>query len=561
MYDNTLLIMAKYFEPILQIRRALVCVSAGALMMMMGSCKTTQTATPVKYERPPIVETTQQQLETESVMIEAKMEQMTGDVEDAIAKYRSILDRVPDYAPAHYEMAQIMGAQNRLDSAVYHCQRAVGAADTNKWYHLLMAELYAKKLDAKSCIAEWESIVRLYPDVLEYYYELSNAYLMIPNIPKSIETLNRVEKKIGVTEPISLQKQKLWEAMKRPDKALKEVEALADAMPADTKYNAMIAQLWMTQGNLDEAKKYFDKVLAVDPDDSYTNLSLAQYYKEKRDEDNSYQCLKKGLENSDLTTQSKLMIIGNFYDTKNLSPRTAQLFESVLQTADDTVAYALFYGNILMRQEKYAEAARQFKIHLARDSSQYSTWEALLICESDLEGKEEELLDHARRASALFPLHVLPYYLQGYYAVQKDDYIEALNYFQQCEKVGFTNGYLEAECYALMSVSFHEVGDDDAAFVYMDKYLVMHPDDPEMLNNYAYYLAEAGRDLEKAEAMAKKAVAKNPRSAVYLDTYAWVLYKMGRREEAKPVMLKALRAEGGNHQEVYQQHWKEINNE
>ncbi|MFQ3610180.1 MAG: tetratricopeptide repeat protein [Fimbriimonadales bacterium] len=52
------------------------------------------------------------------------------------------------------------------------------------------------------------------------------------------------------------------------------------------------------------------------------------------------------------------------------------------------------------------------------------------------------------------------------------------------------------------------------------------------LNDYAYMLAEEGRDLERALKMAQKAVAIKSGQGAYYDTLGWVLYKLGRYEEA-----------------------------
>lgn len=52
------------------------------------------------------------------------------------------------------------------------------------------------------------------------------------------------------------------------------------------------------------------------------------------------------------------------------------------------------------------------------------------------------------------------------------------------------------------------------------------------LNNYAYTLAELGKDLEKALELVNRAIAIKSMQGSYYDTRAWVYYKMGRYEEA-----------------------------
>lgn len=61
-----------------------------------------------------------------------------------------------------------------------------------------------------------------------------------------------------------------------------------------------------------------------------------------------------------------------------------------------------------------------------------------------------------------------------------------------------------------------------------------------VLNNYAYFLALAERDLERALAMAERAISLEQGNSTYLDTYAWILYRLGRYDEAKKAMQQAL---------------------
>jgi Tfp pilus assembly protein PilF len=65
-----------------------------------------------------------------------------------------------------------------------------------------------------------------------------------------------------------------------------------------------------------------------------------------------------------------------------------------------------------------------------------------------------------------------------------------------------------------------------------------------VLNNYAYFLAELGQELEKAEEMARKVIEKEADNTTFLDTYAWVLYKRGKSKEAAKVMESVLKGGG-----------------
>ncbi len=66
------------------------------------------------------------------------------------------------------------------------------------------------------------------------------------------------------------------------------------------------------------------------------------------------------------------------------------------------------------------------------------------------------------------------------------------------------------------------------------------PDDPGINNDLGYLYADQGKNLEKAEAMIRKALAEDPDNYAYLDSLGWVLFKRGKAEEARTSLEKAV---------------------
>jgi tetratricopeptide (TPR) repeat protein len=58
------------------------------------------------------------------------------------------------------------------------------------------------------------------------------------------------------------------------------------------------------------------------------------------------------------------------------------------------------------------------------------------------------------------------------------------------------------------------------------------------LNNYAYFLAEENKDLDKALKMAEEVMKTDWDNETYIDTYAWVLHKLGKHKQAYKEMLR-----------------------
>jgi predicted Zn-dependent protease len=200
-----------------------------------------------RYRRAPILEVTAEELSNDSALIDATAQMLVGKQEEAAEGYRALLKRSPGYAPAHYGLGRLYLASGWMDSALYHTRIACHQDGDNRWYRIQLARIYEQMRDGKNLTATWEELVKRYPDETEFYYNLSNAYLLNNNVPSSIEVLDRLEKRFGITETVSLQKQKLWNAIDKPDKARKELEKLAAAVPSEPRYSAILAESFMNE--------------------------------------------------------------------------------------------------------------------------------------------------------------------------------------------------------------------------------------------------------------------------------------------------------------------------
>ena len=71
----------------------------------------------------------------------------------------------------------------------------------------------------------------------------------------------------------------------------------------------------------------------------------------------------------------------------------------------------------------------------------------------------------------------------------------------------------------------------------------------------------ADKNLKKAEKMSYRAITAEANNPIYLDTYAWILYKQKRYEDAKAYIDMALEylKDGGDPDEEIRHHAEKIN--
>ncbi len=70
--------------------------------------------------------------------------------------------------------------------------------------------------------------------------------------------------------------------------------------------------------------------------------------------------------------------------------------------------------------------------------------------------------------------------------------------------------------------------------------------DAQAYNNFAYSIIERNDDPVFAKNLAQKAITLEPESAAYLDTYGWILYKLGDIETAIKFIRRSIEIEDSN---------------
>ena len=92
----------------------------------------------------------------------------------------------------------------------------------------------------------------------------------------------------------------------------------------------------------------------------------------------------------------------------------------------------------------------------------------------------------------------------------------------------------------MLGDALHEIGEPLRAFAAYDKSLERLPDNLTVINNYAYYLAEANENLPHALELSTRLMELAPMEPNFMDTHAWVLYKNGQYPEALDFITQAL---------------------
>ncbi|MEI6748295.1 MAG: tetratricopeptide repeat protein [Bacteroidales bacterium] len=478
-----------------------------------------------------------------ATFIEAGKAKMLGDITTATRLYNTCILADPENDAAYYELAAIYLDQNDASTAFRLSEKAYQLDEHNPWYGLQLLEVYRQLRKHSEAVKLAQHLAKEHPENPDFLFELADAYLVQNKYSDAIKIYDDIETQLGISEEISIQKQKIYAAQNKPLKAVAELEKLAAAFPDQSRYQALLAEMYMVAKMPEKALAAYQRLAEIDPTNPYIHISLSDFYRQQGDKQRSYDELKLGFANPSLDIDTKIRVMLAYYsiseiylDMKEQAIELAQILRST--HPKDPKSHSM-YADFLVRDNKLDEARNEFRIVLSLDSSKYVIWESVLQIDAQLTDYTA-LQSESSRAIELFPLQPLPYLLNGGAFIQQKKYTEAINSLNSGAKLVTGNDQLLAQFYAYLGDAYNALKDVEASDRAYDKSLMYNPNDPYVLNNYAYYLALRGKNLDKAEPMAKKSTEADPKNPSNIDTYAWVLFKLGKYQDAENVILKAL---------------------
>jgi tetratricopeptide (TPR) repeat protein len=158
-----------------------------------------------------------------------------------------------------------------------------------------------------------------------------------------------------------------------------------------------------------------------------------------------------------------------------------------------------------------------------------------------LQNKDSTLAD-IREAIEIFPNSSNFLYIHGLTAYEAKLYSESGRSIERLLKQGDLNRALEVQLLGLLGDIRHHEQKYSESDSYFERALKLNPDDFTVLNNYAYFLSLRKQRLDTALIMIRKVVERQPNESAYADTYGWVLFQMGKYEEALKWVKRAYEA-------------------
>lgn len=493
-----------------------------------------------------VVLSTEEQHRYEYFFLEAVRLEQQERFDEAFEMIQHCLSIAPEAPSALYKAANYYFFLNRKEMALEALTKAVEGEPDNYWYKQTLASYYQSNREYDKAIAVLEEMQRQFPKRNgELLTALVGLYSHTQQYGKVVDALERLEQLMGKSEAISMEKSRNYLLMGNKEEAFGELEALAAEYPENSYYRVILSNMYMEHERMSDALPLLQEVLAEEPDNGPAKITLTQYYKQLGDTVQYRAMVDSVMMTPTVDDDTKVKMMVQLVREKTDSTYVMELFDRVMQQPQRTAKVGHLCVQYMLKMNQPEERVRPVLLRMLEVEPDHIQARLQLLTYAARRNDMEEVISVCSTAIDYCPEVLDFYYYKAIGLYQTDKLQEALDTYRKAtaQITGESNTELVSDIYAAMGDIYHMTDQAEEAYLCYDSALVYNPSNVLVLNNYAYYLSEEDKELDKAEQMSLRTIKAEPNNATYLDTYAWILYKQQRYEEAYTYIEQALAAD------------------
>jgi tetratricopeptide (TPR) repeat protein len=518
------------------LRIALIAVVAA---MMVGGCGSGQDAAPPPRDGAGRTPAQNEETSARALghLIDGSVYELQGDCARAVLEYQDALRYSSDPA-IHFALAKCYTALGKHALAIEAGREAVRRAPDRLEYRRVLAQAQLAAFDIDGAIAQYNEIVARDSGAADAWFALARLYQGRKPL-QALETYEEILRRFGPEWEVLLQIAELRSRMGQHDQAADALLELSSLDPANQSLRKSLAQAYVRAGQLDSAYALYTELLERDPGNLEYTTERAGVLLMKQDYAGAARAFDEVLSRDSVTVDLKVHI-GELYfsqvdEDSTLLPVTRSLFERIRDKHPDDWRPYFYLGAIGSMAGEDSAAVNNF-----RRVTELAAWnaDAWVYLSSAYLGKNkyDEAVRVLEPAVKAVPEDFRVNFFLGIAYTRLNRQTDAVRVLERARQIDPTSVDATAQL-AMVYDNLKMHAESDSLY---EAALRLKPDNPLVLNNYAYSLAVRNERLERALEMSRRAVGTDPENASYLDTIGWVYFRLGRYTEAEEHIARAL---------------------
>lgn len=373
----------------------------------------------------------------------------------------------------------------------------------------------------------------------KYLTQLSRLHLLQKDYSSALYYIEKEEELKGTSAEITMRKSAIYMLEGDGTRACKAIEDLCAEYPEELDYRVMLGDFYRQNDCPEMAEATYKDVLTASPDNGPARLALVSYYAEEGKDSLYYDMVGKTLTRTTVEERVRhgifIQLLLTTLNGEKDSTFTESMIDKVMKQPvrnPEILESTLYYLSIHKNPTLYRLALER----LLKVSPDDTSLRIQLITDYIREERYDDALNLCTEGENMFPDQTVYPYFQAVILSQQDRTDEALAVIAtatQRPEVLEEEPSIASAMYCLQGDIFHEKGKKSQAYTAYEHAIALPDASETAYNNYAYFLAQDGGDLKKAERLILHVLKNSPEEPTYIDTYAWILFLQKRYEEAR----------------------------
>jgi len=454
-------------------------------------------------------------------------------------------------ALAHYGTGLMLQRGDEDDAGFAEFKKSLELDPQNPLLALAVAQNYLNRRDTTNAIAVLESATKANPTATEAWYGLGIAYRTADQVPKAIAAWRQALKVdptnssairyllevymqqgtaadiTGVIEP----------ALNQPSKDSGYWVSLGDTLAAVLRQKPSLSTV------IDRAaiRQCYQKALVLAPRDVEIEARVADAYAENGEYQlaaDAYAKLLKARPGNPLVLDR----LWRMYSQSGQKEKAIATLEQILKR--DPLRFEVYnvLGDLYEDLDKNDRAISNYQQSLVLNPNQLELYERVALAQMRLK-KFADASATLANAKEKFPTKFQIPYLIGLLQTDQKNYTNAVASFADAETLAKEDPELikpSSAFYFAYGSAYERMGQDEKAVAMFRKAIELDPNNHNACNYLGYMWADKGVHLEESLELIQKALKLAPDNGAYLDSLGWVLFQMGRYEEALPPIQRSV---------------------
>lgn len=427
--------------------------------------------------------------------------EILGEIQMANRQYAEALKYYPKSDEIRLSYASTFAAMHDFKNALNEAMK-ISPRNLKTWK--LLADCYAPLGMVDSLVDAYNHIIMLDTMDFEAYYRLGLFYQENEILDSALWAFQNVAR-ISPSYRIYSQLATLQIQAELYDEA---EQSFIRSLEIDSSSNNIrsylgLAAIYEFRNDMSKMKEYLRTAADLAPEDLNIQNRILAFYQRDQEFDKAIEIAKRidKIAPNDLDNSRRLGII--YYQTDSLDLADS-VFADLIDGGDTNIAVYYYAGRTALLAEDYEKSIKYFNRLTSMADSIIDGWLNLGLA--------------YRLSDTLLEKETAVY----------ENGVKYMKTTTDSAGIYFAHG-----------VTLERHGKFDAAVEMFEKVIALQPGHSQALNYLGYMLADKGVRLDYARDLIERALAILPESGAYLDSYGWVLFRLGEKENALDQLLQA----------------------